>query len=98
MDRRLDNFEILFCRAEDQIKVTERIEVSEIAALPRQHLVILAQKNLGAAQRVGEAGVDEVAEKIGKEAVGDEIERTHRLVFHRVDKASAVDEFGLAGL
>ena len=96
MDRRFDDFQVLLRRAEDQIEVAERIEIAEIVALPRQHLVVLSQQHLGAAQRVRQPGIDEIAEQIGKEAVGDEVERPHRLVLHRVDQARAVDELGLS--
>ena len=80
MDRRLDDLEVLLRRAEDQVEIAERIEIAEIVALARQHFVILAQQHLGAAQRIGQARVDEIAEQIGEDAVGDEIERPHRLV------------------
>src|SRR6202035_4003978 len=66
MDRRLDDFEILFRRGDDQVEIAERIEIAEIAALPRQHFVVLAQQYLGAAQRVGQPGIDEIAEQIRK--------------------------------
>src|SRR6195256_5432180 len=46
MDRRLDDLEILFGGTEDQVEVAERIEVAEIATLPRQRLIILSQQNL----------------------------------------------------
>src|SRR5579863_1371178 len=98
VDWRLDEFQILFRCSEDQVEIAERIEIAEIAPLAREHLVILAHENLGAAQRIGEAGVDEIAEQIGKEPVGKLVERAHRLGFHRIDQAGAVDEFGLAGL
>src|SRR4051812_40728356 len=42
VDRRLDDFQVLLGRAEDQVEIAERIEISEIAALFRQRLVILA--------------------------------------------------------
>src|SRR5829696_8497026 len=50
--RRLDDFEILLRGAEDQVEIAEWIEVSEIATLPYQHLVILAQQHFGTAQCV----------------------------------------------
>ena len=98
MDRRLDDFEVLLGRPEDQIEIPEWIEIAEIAAFPREHLIVLAQQNLGTAQRVGEPGVDEIAEQIREKPVGDQIERTHRLLFHRVNQPGAVDEFRLPGL
>ena len=54
VDRHLDDFQVLLGGAEDQIEVAERIEVAEIVALARDHLVVLAQQHLGAAQRVGQ--------------------------------------------
>ena len=30
VDRRLDNFQVLLCRAKDQIEIAERIEIAEI--------------------------------------------------------------------
>jgi hypothetical protein len=98
MDRRLDDFQILFRGAEDQVEVSKRIEIAEIGAIPRQHLVVFAQQHLGAAQRIGQSGIDEIAEQIGKTPVGDQVERAHRLVLHRIDQPGAVDEFGLSAL
>src|SRR6202000_2128811 len=43
VDRRFDDFEILFCCAEDQIEIAERVEITEIGALPRQYFVVLSQ-------------------------------------------------------
>jgi hypothetical protein len=40
VDRRLDDFEILFRGAEDQVEIAERIEIAEIVALARQHFVV----------------------------------------------------------
>ena len=72
---RLDDLEVLLRRAEDQVEIAERIEIAEIVALARQYLVALAQQRLGAAQRIGQPGVDEIAEEVGEQAVSDEIER-----------------------
>src|SRR3974390_2978211 len=85
VDRRLDDFEVLFGCAENQIEIAERVEIAEIAALSGQHFIVLAQQHLGAAQRIRQAGVDEIAEKISKEAVGDQIERAHRLAVYTID-------------
>src|SRR5215211_1075321 len=85
MDRGLDDLQILLRCPKDQIEIAKRIEVAEIIALTRQHFVVFPQQHLGAAQRVRQPGVDEISEQIGKAAIGDEIERAHRFVFHRVD-------------
>ncbi len=96
MDRRLNDLQVLLGSAEDQVEIAERVEIAEVFALARQHFVIPAEQHLGAAQRVRHAGVDEIAEQVGKAAVGDEIERSHRLVLHGIDETGAVDELGFA--
>src|SRR6187402_2110962 len=49
VDRRLDDFQILFGRTEDQIEIAERVESPKVVPLARQRLIIPPQQNLGAA-------------------------------------------------
>src|SRR5882757_135079 len=97
VDRGFDDLQVLLGGAEDQIEIAEWIEIAEIAALPRQHLVVLAQQHLGAAKGICHPGVDEIAEQISEAAVGDEVEWPHRLVFHGINQAGAVHEFRFSG-
>ena len=52
----------------------------------------MAREKLRAAQRVADRGVENIAERLREEDVADAVEKTHRVAFHRIDEAAAVDE------
>src|SRR5262249_24876426 len=96
-DRNLDRLEAELGGAEDQIEIAERIEIAEIAATGLEARIVGAGQRLGAAQRIGEPLREQPGEQQREALVGDEVEKTHGLVFHRIDQARAVDELALAG-
>lgn len=52
--------------------------------------------HLGAAEAVLDALAQDKAKGVGKEMVAQHVEEAHGLVFHGVNEAAAVDEFGRA--
>src|SRR3984893_10389054 len=94
--RNVDNLEVELGGAENQVEVAERIEVAEVGAVGGDGLVVGSAQHLGPAKRV----LDVLAEQPGKsnaeELVAEEIQKTHRLLVHRVDKPHTVDEFAAA--
>src|SRR5262249_28713030 len=95
-DGNLHRLEAELRGAKDQLEIAEWIEIPEVTARGLDARVVGATHSLGAAQRVGEA----LRQKPGKEEreglVGDEIEKAHRLLFHRIDQAGAVDELAFS--
>src|ERR1700731_5361017 len=94
--RHVDHLEVELGGSENQVEVTERIEVTEVGAVGGDGLVVGPAQHLGPAKRV----LDVLAEQPGKshaeELVAEEIQKAHRLLFHRVDKPHTVDEFAAA--
>src|SRR5262245_59967958 len=96
-DGNLDRLEAELRGAEDQLEITERVEVPEVAATGLQARIVDARYRLRSAQRIGEALRQTPGEQQREALVGDEIEKAHRLILHRIDQARAVDELALAG-
>src|ERR1051326_1725532 len=92
-DRHLDDLETELGGAEQQIEVTERIEITEVAPIGGDALVLGAWQHLGAAQRVLDRLSEQPGERHAEELVPEEIEEPHRLLLHRVDEPHAVHEF-----
>src|SRR6516165_4165560 len=97
MDGDFDNLEVLPRSAQDEVEIRKRIEIAEICAVCFYLFVVGAFDRLGSAKRISEALVDKKAEYPSEEPVGDEIERAHRVLLHRIDKTGPVDELALAG-
>src|SRR5262249_35912823 len=96
-DGNLNRLEAELRRAEDQLEVPERIEISEITARGLDPRVVGAPQRLSAAQRVGEALRQQPGKEQREGLVGDQIEDAHRLLLHRINEPGAVDELALAG-
>src|SRR5207245_2268650 len=95
MDRNFDDFQTALCRTENEIEISERIELPEIVSLCGNFSIGVSRQYLCAAQGVGEPLVNQEAEGRREQPIGDQIKRPHRLSLHRVDKARAVDELSL---
>ncbi len=51
-DRQLQHFQIKFYRAEDQVKIPERVKIAEIMAVGRKLSIMMFKHHLGPAQGV----------------------------------------------
>ncbi len=51
-DGHLKHFQIKFHRAENQIKITERVEIAEIMAIGSKLIIMMLEHDLGPAQGV----------------------------------------------
>src|SRR5262249_10062643 len=91
-DRQLDDLEILLGRAKQQIEVPEGVEVAEETAALGNLLVIPSKENLRATERVFEWLPQNRRQRDTKQLVGNRVQEAHRLVFHRIHQAGAVDE------
>src|SRR3989344_7500370 len=92
----LNDLEVHFAGTEQQVEVAERIEVAKVGAVPDQRQIIFPEHHLGAAQRVLQAFAEQPGKGHGEEFVRDQVERAHRLAFHRVDQPASVQELGLS--
>src|SRR4029453_711754 len=94
-NRQVDEPEVQARGAEQEIEVSEGIEVAEVRAARLDALVVPLEEHLGAAERVGDPLAEEPGERHSEELVPEEVQEAHRLAFHRVDQARAVDEIAL---
>src|SRR5947209_13007001 len=85
-DGHLDDFEIEFCRTENQIEIAERVEDSEVRAPSLEPLVVRSRQHLGSAECVGEPLAEQPCEDHGEQLVRNQVERPHCLIFHPIDK------------
>src|SRR5438552_2996365 len=51
-NRQIEDAQVEFCRAKQQVEIAERIEIAEIRAMARDGLVVFSEEHLGAAERV----------------------------------------------
>src|SRR5450759_2388837 len=92
-----DDLEVQLRGTENQIEISEGIKLAEIGTVGDDLLVVPAAQNLGSAKGVRESLIEQPAEEPRESLVGEQIQESHCLVLHRVDKPRAVDEFSLAG-
>src|SRR5512136_1260761 len=92
-DRHFHHLEVEFRSSKDEVKVPEGIKVSEIAAVRLNPLVVLVEQRLGAAQGVFESLIEDPREHEREKPVPDQVEDSHRLFFHGINKTAPVDEF-----
>src|SRR5215212_10269198 len=84
-------------RPENEIEITERIEVSEASAIGGDALVVFSKQNFGPAQRVLDRLAQGPAESDAEKLVRAKIHETHGFVFHRVNQPDSVREIGPPG-
>src|SRR4051812_23006665 len=96
-DRNLHDLQIEFRGAEDEIEISEGIEIPEIGAARFEPNIVAPAQNLGPAQCIGKALREQPREDDREKLVGDEVEEAHCLIFHPIDQTRAIDELALAG-
>ncbi len=96
-DGEVEDTEVEFSGTEQEVEVTEGIEVAEVGAVLGDFLVVLSEEHLGAAESILEGLAEEVAEGGAEELIAEHVEEAHGFVFHGVDEADPVDELGEAG-
>jgi len=62
-NRHFDDFERKFRRAEDEVEIAERIKIAEIIVALGDAVIMLPPQRLGAAQRIGEALIEQPGEQ-----------------------------------
>ncbi len=74
----------------EQLKIAERVEVSEIAP-PRHHaLVIVARNQFRAAKRIANANPQYPAEHFREENIAQPVKKAHGVPFHGVNQPRAI--------
>ena len=79
--RDLDDLQVELGGTEDEVEVAEGIEIAEVGAVRDDPPVMALQERLGAAKRIGQALVQEPSEEPRKDAVGDKVQKAHRVLF-----------------
>lgn len=96
-DGEIDDLEVEFCRAKDEVEIAEGIEVAKVGAVGGDGFVIFSPENFRAAQGIFDRLTEHPGECHAEEFVADEVQRAHGFFFHGVDETHAVDEFASAG-
>ncbi len=94
-DGYFDDLKVVFCRAEEQVKVAERVEIAEVSASFFDFFVVCFEKDFRAAECVFDALVKEPGEDEAEHFVAEEVEGAHGFFFHGIDESCAVDEFAV---
>src|SRR5438874_4117857 len=92
----LTDLEVELRSAEEQIEVTERVEVSEVGAIGLDALVIGAPDDLRSTQGIGDPLLQDPGENETEGSVPEDVQEPHRLAFHWIHESSAGDEISLA--
>src|SRR5580765_7902565 len=82
--------------SEEQVEVSERVEIAEVGAVMRDPCIVGFPQDLGPTQGVLDRLPKQPGESPAEKLVAEEVEKTHRLVRHRVDQAHTVDELALS--
>ena len=82
-DGQVDDLEIVFRRAEDEIEIAEGIEIAEVGAIARRSLRSAPAEHFGPAERVLDTLTQQPGKRQAEEFVAEEIEEAHRAVLHR---------------
>src|SRR5947199_4976522 len=85
-NRQIHQAQIELGRPEEQIEITEWIEITEIGAVPRDGLVVFAEKDFGATESVFDLLAEQPTEGHAKELVRNHVEKLHRLLLHRINQ------------
>src|ERR1700722_77758 len=96
-DRQIDDLHIEMRRAKNQVEIAEGIEVAEIGAVVRDHLILGAAQDFCSAKRVFNALPQQPGKREAKELIAQEVEEPHRATFHRINQADAVYKLAAAG-
>src|SRR5512138_3758813 len=91
-DWQVDDLAVELGSAEDQIIITEWVEVAEVGAVGSDPLIILFPENLCAAERILDRLPKQPGERHTEKFVAQEVERLHGFLFHGIDQADPVDE------
>src|ERR1044071_4871355 len=89
-DGQVDDPQVELGRAEEEVEIAEGIKIPKVIAVGGDGLVILFEKDLGAAEGVLEGLAEKPGEGGAEKLVGDHVEEPHGLLFHRVDQAHSV--------
>ena len=90
-----NNFEILFCCPEDEIKVTKRVKIAEITPIGPNLFIIIFKKGFGSAESILEPLVQNPGEHQGKKFIFKIVQKSYGLFFHGIDQAAAIDELSM---
>src|SRR5687768_17060228 len=78
--------------AEEQVEVSERVELAKLLPGGRDTLVIGFPQDLRPAQRILDALTQEPGKDEAEELISEQIHYAHRFIFHGVDETRPVDE------
>lgn len=95
--RHLGNFQVQFGSAEQQVEITEWIEVAKILTIGGNELIVPPVENFGPAQGVFDRLAEQPGKGGAKEFVPQDIEKAHGLVFHGIHQSNAIDKLTFTG-
>src|SRR5947207_16008812 len=94
VNRNFNDFQSHPCSAKQQIEIAKRIELTEKVPRGRESLVMRPRKHFRATQCIFETLPQHKRKGRRKKFVTQNIEEPHCFLFHGIDEATAVNEFG----
>src|SRR5262249_15534526 len=82
--RLLNDLQIILCGAENQVEISERIDLAEVGSIGGDHVIISPAEHLGSAQRVLDALAKQPRERQAEKLVTQKIQEPHSAIFHRI--------------
>src|SRR6266513_4221418 len=80
----------------EELKITERIEIAEIAPPGHHALEVAARNEFRPAERITDADIQNAAERFCEENISQPVEKAHCIPFHRVHQPRTVNEIAEA--
>ena len=90
--RLIPNLQVQGRGAEQKIEVAEWVEVTKPRPVFDYAVIVGPAQGFGPAQRVAEGLTEEEGEESPKKAIPQEIEKSHRTIFHAVHQTGSIDE------
>lgn len=84
-NRHINDFVVKAGCTEEKVEITKRVKIPKIGTVRSDSLIIMSPQNLGPAESVLDPLAKQLGEQTRKKIIGDHIQKTHRLLFHRID-------------
>ncbi len=94
--RDIPDFEVELVGSEKEIEITKGIEITKVATVRREGLVIRACQNLRATERVFDMLAKQPGEEDAEKFVRAKVQKLHGLLLHRIDEAAAIGKIAMA--
>jgi hypothetical protein len=91
-DRHINNFPIQTGRAEQQVKIAERVEIAEIRAIGHDAGIILLPEHFRSAKSVFNGLAEEPTEEFSKNMICNHVQKSHGFIVHWIHHSAPINE------